>query len=282
MVSTVRALFSYHYYKNVDIRAFHEKVSPVKAELFIDSGAFSAHTQGVKIDLKEYVKFLQNNREFISVMATLDDLSSPQKTRENHLALISEGLPVIPCFHVGEPLQYLEQYLEEHDYVALGGMVPYMRSKKDSVMRWLVQCFRLAQKFPGRGFHGFGCTAWKVVASFPWRSVDSSSWGAGFRFGSVPVFDVVTGSWHEVTLGDPKNKKLEQLIKRYGFRWQEFTDRSVNTRRANAGLAMASWLEAEKWLSQRHGGARVYFVDGNTPSVKKPAGDIGLALEALK
>jgi hypothetical protein len=279
-------LLSYHYYKKLDFERFISSLAPLKVGIFIDSGAFSAFSQGSQIVLSEYAEYLRGCVPFVSHYANLDVIGDPEGTLENQRRLEDEGLSPIPVFHVGENFRYLERYCEEYDYVALGGMVPHLRFKS-RLMSWLVKCFRTAEASPRRpGFHGFGCTNWDIVKTFPWRSVDSSSWGSGFRFGFVCVFDPRRGTWHQIDLGDPTGcKSQDRLIRSYGFSWLDFADRTRNSRKANAGIALASWLEAEKWLTKRHNtrsnGCDVYFVDTHLDRTGGP-GDIRLATDTLR
>lgn len=37
--------------------------------LFLDSGAYSAYTKGVNIDIQEYISFIKSNIKYISVYA---------------------------------------------------------------------------------------------------------------------------------------------------------------------------------------------------------------------
>lgn len=279
--SSLRVLLSYHYYKKLDFSKFISSLAPLQVGIFIDSGAFSAFSQGSQIVLKEYAEYLRACSPLVSHYANLDVIGDPAATLENQRRLEGVGLRPLPVFHVGEDFSYLERYCEEYDYVALGGMVLHLRFKS-RLMSWLVKCFRVAAASPRKtGFHGFGCTNWDIVKTFPWRSVDSSSWGSGFRFGQVVVFDAVRGTWHGVSLGDPKSKSLDPLLRRYGFSWLDFADRKRNSRRANAGIALASWLEAEKWLTKRHGSGGVYLVDKAINKHGGPA-DVCLAMETLK
>ena len=51
----LRILLSYHYYKDTDLDALFAKYfTPPYPDVFADSGAFSAASQGIQIDIKEY------------------------------------------------------------------------------------------------------------------------------------------------------------------------------------------------------------------------------------
>lgn len=73
-------LETYLVFKNKNMQ---EEYSWSKKKFFLDSGAFSAFTLGKHIDLYEYIKFCQANKEYLEVYANLDDIESYKKTEEN-------------------------------------------------------------------------------------------------------------------------------------------------------------------------------------------------------
>jgi hypothetical protein len=252
-------LCSYHYFKNKNLTDLRKQLC-IPTEVFVDSGAFSAATLGEVIDIQKYAEYLNTYRDQISVMATLDDLSSPEASWRNWVWLRDQGLPVIPCFHVGEDWIWLSRYLEASDYVALGGMVPHMLHRKQHVKRWVLECFKRLPE--GKGYHGFGCTSWDMICDFPWRSVDSSSWTSGFRFGQLSIFDKASGSWKSIQLGDTKScTTMSGLIARYGLDYRDFSDRNRNTRQKNCGIAMESWLLAEEYVSRKFGRGKIFLAN---------------------
>lgn len=174
-------LFSYHYFKKkmlwlTDFR------TEFGINFFIDSGAFSSATQGVSIDIKEYIDFLHRFKP--ELYAVLDDIKSPQKTWENQKIMEKEGLVPMPCFHMGEPIKWLERYIEEYDYIALGGMV-----MSQNIDGWLTKVWNtIWSKKPDLRVHGFGLTSQDMNTKFPFYSVDSSSYSGGVRFARIALW----------------------------------------------------------------------------------------------
>lgn len=159
-----------------------------KVSLFLDSGAFSAFTKGVTIDIQEYIEFIKENQDVIEVYANLDVIGDPAGTLENQKIMEAAGLSPLPCFHYGEPLEYLKDYLARYDYLALGGMVPI--STADLIL-WLDEIFGKyicdQQGYPKIKIHGFGLTSLRLMLRYPWYSVDSTSWVMTGRMGSVLI-----------------------------------------------------------------------------------------------
>ena len=159
-----------------------------KVNLFLDSGAFSAFTKGINIDIQEYITFIKENQTVIEVYANLDVIGDAAGTLDNQEIMEAAGLKPLACFHYGEDIQYLQYYLDQYDYVALGGMVPI--STQD-LIPWLDSIFTKyicgPDGLPKAKIHGFGLTSLKLMLRYPWYSVDSTSWVMTGRMGSVLV-----------------------------------------------------------------------------------------------
>jgi hypothetical protein len=167
-----------------------------KISLFLDSGAFSAWSKKIEIDIYEYIKFIKEHEQYIDVYAVLDNILDPEKTLKNQKIMEKEGLLPLPCFHFGEDIKYLEYYLNNYDYIALGGMVPI--SSKD-LNEWLDNLFKnfICDKlgFPKIKIHGFGMTSLKLMLRYPWYSVDSTSWVMTSRMGGIYIPRYKSGRW---------------------------------------------------------------------------------------
>ena len=258
----LRILLSYHYYKDTDLDALFAKYFTAPyPEVFADSGAFSAASQGAHIDIADYAAWVKRWAHLLTVHSNLDVIGDAAATDRNQKTLEDMGLDPLPVFHTGSDMAHLDALLDRYQYIALGGMVPYMRFPK-RIMPWLIKCFKLAQ---GRAvFHGFGATSWTVVKSFPWYSVDSSSWGSGFRYGQVPVFNTARGKFETLSLGNVKEwQGHARLVTQLGFDWRDFADRKRNDRAKICAISALSYMMAEQWLRQRHG---EIYIPGRLPS----------------
>lgn len=182
-------LESYHY---VGKQAFVDHMRANSAQVFIDSGAFSAFTLGVSIDLPTYCDYIRRNLDIIRkedgvVMASvLDGIGDPLQTWRNQLAMEELGAKPLPCFHANEDERYLEWYVQNYEYITLGGMVG---ASTKQLMNWLDRIWdRYLVDGSGRPrlkVHGFGITAIPLMERYPWFSCDSSSWIQSAAFGSI-------------------------------------------------------------------------------------------------
>jgi len=245
----MKILISYAYFQKVDLEAVIQRAfGDNRPIIFADSGAVTAFTRGKKISVQEYSDWLLKWKHLFSVYANLDVLTNVQEGLDNLQYMESRGLDPLPVFHSSEDFAILEAFLDKYDYVALGGVAMNYRTSADFLKRWFLKCFKLAEATNTR-IHGFGISAWDILKMFPWFSVDSSTWGGGFRFGGVPLFNPDKGTFQTIQLGNRKKVyKNAEIIKRYGFDPEEFADREKNTRSANASLSALSYMLAEEWL----------------------------------
>jgi hypothetical protein len=171
---------------------------PDKAiSLFLDSGAFSAFTQGVAIDIQEYISFIREHEVHLEVYANLDVIGDPAGTWRNQQIMEEAGLKPLPCFHYGEDPRWLKRYLARgYDYIAFGGMVPISTA---DLQPWLDTLYREyicgPDGLPRVKVHGFGLTSLRLMMRYPWYSVDSTSWVMTGRMGSVYVPRRRKGTW---------------------------------------------------------------------------------------
>ena len=173
-------LESYHYiYK----QSFVDKIRRDKTAVFLDSGAFSAFTKGIDVDIKGYCRYIKENEDIIYkddgvlCASVLDGIGDPLKTWQNQLLMESLGVTPLPCFHYGEDERYLEWYIERYPYITIGGMVaqstPQLKLWLDRI--WEEHLCDSAGR-PRVKVHGFGLTTLSLMTRYPWYSVDSSTW----------------------------------------------------------------------------------------------------------
>jgi hypothetical protein len=182
-------LESYHY---VGKQSFVDAMRQNSARVFLDSGAFSSFTLGQEIDIVGYCDYIKRNSDIIRnedgvmMASVLDGIGDPLLTYRNQLTMEALGAKPLPCFHAGEDEKYLEWYVQNYEYITLGGMVG---SSTKSLCVWLDRMWdRYLVDGSGRPrlkVHGFGITAIPIMERYPWYSVDSSSWIQSTSFGTI-------------------------------------------------------------------------------------------------
>ena len=158
-------------------------------EFFLDSGAFTAFTKNVTIKAEDYAEFIHTHKEKITVASSLDAIGDAEESYRLYKRMKELGCDVIPVFHGREDVSFLRRYLDEGaTYIALGGMVPETNAY---IGPWLDDLWSNVLTYPdGKPrvqVHAFGMTILQFIQKYPWRSVDSSSWSYGARFGAVLV-----------------------------------------------------------------------------------------------
>lgn len=242
-------LESYHYLQNSPSK--RDLLREYGRKVFLDSGAFSAYTLGATIDVNDYARFIAANGDLIEVASVLDGIGDPQLTLENQRRLEDAGANVLPCFHFGEPEEYLETYLEHYDHITLGGMVPVPNNQLQLWLDHLWSKYLTDDKgWPIVKVHGFGLTAMSLVRRYPWFSVDSSSWVQAGAFGhivtvtpegtlrSVPVSkdspQIHKLNQHYDNMSPIMQQHVREAVSRYGYDLEEIQHDSTERKRFNA------------------------------------------------
>lgn len=182
-------LESFHY---VGKQKFVDEMRNNNAKIFLDSGAFSAYTLGVNLSVEDYCNYIHRNTDLLRVedgvalASVLDGIGDPLQTYRNQLEMEARGVRPLPCFHSGEDERYLEFYVQNYEYITLGGMVGASTSQ---LMVWLDRVWDRYLVGPtGRAklkVHGFGITSVPLMERYPWYSCDSSSWIQSAAFGTI-------------------------------------------------------------------------------------------------
>ena len=182
-------LESYHYVGN---QMYVDDKRRDCAQVFLDSGAFSAYTLGVNLTVEEYCAYILRNKDIIRhedgvmMASVLDGIGDPLQTWRNQIEMEMRGCKPLPCFHAGEDEKYLEHYVQNYEYITLGGMVG---SSTKQLTIWLDRMWeRYLTDGSGRPrlkVHGFGITAIPLMERYPWYSCDSSSWIQSAALGSI-------------------------------------------------------------------------------------------------
>lgn len=136
----------------------------------LDSGAFTAHSQGTKIDHDQYIDYAKSCGA--EEVFGLDVIGDPEGTVSNLEKEWAAGLNSIPTIHYGQatPERIAWARSGPTGKVAVGGV-----ARASFAKRWnhTAEVFRLA--WPCK-IHGLGIADARITTAFPFHSVDSSSW----------------------------------------------------------------------------------------------------------
>ena len=238
-----------------DILTWIDKIKSknVKCKLFIDSGAFSAWTKGVSINVDDYINFINQYQEYFTVYASVDNIpgepkasntatqkevdESADKTWQNFLYMrskVNDPDKLLCTFHCGESFEHLINILEYSDehgpikYLGLGGMV----GKSDFVLKgFLLKCFDIISKSsnPNIKVHAFGMTKYDYLNQFYFTSTDSTTWLMTASYGNIiidtkPIYISDHGLLDNDNIinKNPAIKmEFENKLKKYGYTLDE-------------------------------------------------------------
>ena len=200
------ALGSYFILKKVKFDNYVGK--NYKGDFFLDSGAFSAFTKNISIDIDKYIDYIKKYNSFLTLYTVLDVIGDWKETEKNQQYMESKGLEPLPTFHYKSPLSELKRLVDKYDYIALGGLVPIMGQRK-ILKNWLSACFsiiKLKSKIHGFGVNSFWC--WK---QFPFYSVDATSWLTPARYRRMTIFSKGATSVFRSLQKDRKKDSIVRL-----------------------------------------------------------------------
>lgn len=226
----IRILSSYFYMTKSTLKNLDEEVH--SGDVFLDSGAFTAFTKKKEIDLDAYCSFILDHIDLWNVIAGLDVIGDDIASYENQKIMEDEyGIVPLPCFHYGEDFKYLEKYVAEYDYIAIGGLIA---AGNKNIKPFLDKCFSdyVCDKNGEAkvNVHGFAMTSPVLMARYPWHSVDSSSWNYGARNCFVYIPRLVNGEWnftkkpHPLVLSTSRTAYIREIGERKWAQIKEYFD----------------------------------------------------------
>lgn len=220
----------------VNERSEIEKQCKNGRPLFVDSGAFSAYTRGIEIDVDDYIDWLnkwsQPMEKFCCwdtiPVGDIDPKDSAKATWENYLYMydrLNEPHKLVYCYHNGEPIEYLENAIKYGcKLIALGGIAkattPVRRAFFDSVKDIL-------EAHPEIDVHAFGMTSIDLLKEYKFiNSGDSTTWLWALKFSeaqfdSIPKVyfsDVnITKKNHVNNITDEQYFGIEDELREFGY-----------------------------------------------------------------
>lgn len=185
---------------------------------FIDSGAYSAMTKGIDINIDDYIDFINTYEDSIILACQFDVIpdaktdpeTSARKTWENFLYMrerVNNPSKLLYVWHSAEDVKWLQQALDLEpriEYMALGGLVGKSVKQRDEAMK---KCFDTikASKNPNICVHAFGMSNRKLLKKYPFTSADSTSWLQPVRFGNIHALDFKSILISERQFDNPKH-----------------------------------------------------------------------------
>lgn len=171
-------------------------------DLFLDSGVFSAWNRKEELSIKDYMKFLTANMDYLWAYVTMDKMpgkfghrrtqaevnESAGISYKNQQTMKKAGFSPIPVFHQGESFDWLKRYLDDgEEYI---GVSTSKEAGTADQSAWLDKVYTYLTDEYGRPLvktHGFGITKPSLIFRFPFFSCDSTTWTLSPGFGQILV-----------------------------------------------------------------------------------------------
>jgi hypothetical protein len=164
----------------------------LRKSIFLDSGGYTARVKGTEIDINQYAQFIDKYGNHFFKIANLDvmDWDKSQKNFDI-LKHTKYGDRVIQVYHANDfangRLKEFEDLCKTETFLGLGGIAGE-KWDKFRIQRFQNYCFGISLKYKVK-LHGFGMMSHFNATTYPFYSVDSTSWLQSGRWGSVPLFD---------------------------------------------------------------------------------------------
>ena len=229
------------------------KANNIKPKLFIDSGAWSAHSKGKEVDIDEYISFLNEFDDYFYIYAELDkipgefrkpktkeqQLEAPEISWQNYLYMkdkIKSRDKLLPVFHQGEDYKWLKNMLEykhsdTNKHIPYIGISPANDSPIPGKLAFVDRCFDIIKKSsnPNVKTHAFGMTSLSILEQYPFTSADSTSYLMAAINGSIMTdygtLNVSNRRLYKDNMLFLKDKKLlYSIIDKYGYTLQELSE----------------------------------------------------------
>jgi len=197
----------------------------MKLDILMDSGAYSAMTKGVEIDIDKYIQFIKDCGDKITAAVSLDVIGDGAATYSQWKYMKKKGVNTIPTYHLSTDVKYLERYIEETDYIGVGGVagVTTSRTSRETFNVLWKEMLTDSDGMPLCKIHAFGITDVTILADFPFYSIDSSTWLMTSRRGIIIIPgldgkepDYFQAKRVEVSSKSPHRKKRGQHLENLG------------------------------------------------------------------
>lgn len=238
---------------------------------FLDSGAFTAWTKDAKIDVDEYIEYVNKYDKGLSYFMQVDEipgkkgytptpaerLASNQRTWENYLYMrerVTSPQKLAPVFHAGSDIKILRRLLAfepKIDLIAIGNIVGKTKKEKEAKLATIFEEIKKSPN-PTVKIHALGVQDFGLSEQFPLYSADASSWimvsangGIMSDHGPILVSEKSTEKKNHYANQTPAvQEQMRKLMTKFGFTYED-----LSTNYKSRTLFNIKWLD---WRSERY------------------------------
>lgn len=219
-------LISYYYLDGQAYTLTHKYRDQIGL-LYLDSGAFSAHTKNVKISLPEFRRYIRRYDQHFDGIFSLDDNFDNPDENFNNQVYLEEGLPEgtkrpIPVIHdEDDPMGEFAMYVDQgHTYIAIGSNRTRHRKLLEDI----------TANHSDINIHLFGTLNLKLLTEFKPYSADATTWAHATGTGNIMYWDSNENQSHKVYVGarDKTGKKGEGITHYNKFELKDDLDKFLD------------------------------------------------------
>lgn len=200
----------------------------------LDSGGYSARIRGVKINVKDYADYLNKYKVRLAFNLDTNDV---EETLANQAYLEKNAQAyIIPIYHLSDWLSpkyrsLIKEYSDNYPYIGLGGSAGG-KVGNDARKKFLNYSFSFTKD--KTRVHGLGMTGEWMLMTYPYYSVDSTSWLSMGRFANSKIHSkemakVVARKRHhtenattELEYWRDLQARVDKLWEKRGVKWEPF------------------------------------------------------------
>ena len=123
--------------------------------------------------LDEYIEFIHKYKNQLTGYVNLDIIYNAEESWENQKYMEENGLRPIPVFHYGEDFKWWKYYVDNYDYVGIGGVAGGITLQQFTTSLGNKAFEYIAKTNPRIKVHGFAVTSVNLIKRFSFFSVDS-------------------------------------------------------------------------------------------------------------
>lgn len=138
--------------------------------------------------LDSYVEWIRQFGDHLEFCVSLDVPLNAKRSWETYVEMTNQGVNVLPVYHYGEEIKWLDKYLDRTDYIGIGGLV----RTGDKLSSFSFREKTWARILNGKGrprakIHAFGIGTADILRRHPYYSSDSTTAFTWSRYGCVMV-----------------------------------------------------------------------------------------------
>lgn len=265
-------LYSYYYLRNDKSAAADTELLVALApyiDILIDSGAFTDFhmerkaaargTSHLPLRLDDYIAWLHDTKEHWWQYVMLDVIRDPRASRLNLQRMVSKGLRPMPVFTYPETLDVVPELVGINEHLCVSGGTDAARSFMHQRIHRVYDASERRAKI-----HGLAFVKYPDIYQLPLYSVDSSTWLAGKRFGTIhryePRHGMVGGPWQK-TLAAKRDPSTILHLRRCNISPDVLRTRAKPHWDTNDGIAASTTTNAHlQFFRHAYSLGRHYFL----------------------